>query len=404
MITIYKSTDSTSSVQQFRVPRYSRAYEVANLALPIIRKKGSERGRITRPQLLHHFKEQYGTRRYTATEFSYVWTFASEALKQQGLVAITEETLSQYLTGGGLTEQQIYNYGQWLSYTRIFEKHTKKNQGLYSQEEEDVWGKVGDYMDNEMPAVEAFKTAVGEVLGQEKAAQFYVGCKEKSLSQSREHRRKKRVELLQEDPSRARTVSNYDRLMEFYDGEKSKTRSVILDKLVQDYSTQYPKAMEQYPFGLYFALSKKEPKVVLREKLDSLMQSTPTQPKFDDYESNMFGSLSKSLKPISVRLVQYFDRGFEESEEQIRTLEEQIEGLVGLEKLRTISRVGGMRRGLEIVNARYKDRGTLRTLEEVGRDYEVKRQRIKQLEDRGLALLLEQPTIQELLSLDFWEI
>jgi len=411
MIPIYRPTSNTSSVEQFTVSRFNREYEFAVLGLPIIREVGNERGRITRPQLLHRLREQHGNFGVSVDTINYTWTLASRAIVQQGLVTKTEETLSIYLTKGRITELQIGNYGTWMSDSGIFIAHTKKNRGLYSQEEEDVWGKIADYMDNElpvddrMPAVEAVKTAVGEVLGQEKAAQFYVGYKVKNRSINFERYRKKRAELLQEDPSKSFGSVDYDVFMRLYTRIGSKVpleiRSRVLDKLVHDYFKQHFEAMENYPFDLYFALSANEPEAVLRVKFDSLMKSTPTQAKFDDYGSTLYSSFRRSLEPVSARLVEYFDRGFEESED--RTLEDQIDDLHGL--IRTERQISTMKRNLEIVRARYKDSGTLRTLEEIGRDKGgVSREAIRQSEGKGIGHLREQPTIQELLALDFWEI
>jgi len=406
MISIYKATGSTSSLQQFQVTRFRKEYDLADLALKVIR----ERGSITRPQfmrLYYQFRELDPTYTYANSTISGAWTRVSRVMEQQGLIEIIDETLSQYLTGGRLTNNQILNCETLLTNSGIFKKHGKNNKGLYSREEEEVFGKIGKYVSDGIGSVEAIRLAVNDVLGEEKTAQFNEwyknNSKEMAIRESAS-RREKRAGELREDTSRVRYITDYDTIMGFYDGEESKTHEVILDKLVQDYSKQYPEATKNYPFGLYFALSPNESEAVLRRKFNDLMQSTPTQARFAGYEGTVFGSVKESLEAISTRIVKYLDRGFEESVNQVRTLEDQIEDLQEPAKNRTKNEIDRMKHQLEIVRTLYKDSGTLRTLEEVGREYGVTKERIRQLKDEGLNLLRRQPTIQELLSLDFLEI
>ncbi len=406
MIIIYRATNYEPDLQPIPVGRYSMPNVVADLALRIIR----EEEKIPRPRLMQKLREQYNIHRYAVPMLGKVLSHVLKTMEQQGLVERTEETLEQYLTDGKLTNNQVGNVRNWLMESEIFESHREEGKfRVYTAEQEAVFGKIGEYADNGVGLVEATRSAVKDVLGQEKAIQFWTWYRnnvKERVAQARESRIGKRAEELREDPSRSLRYVDYDVFMKMYDRINSEvplqTRSRTLDKLVQDYSKQHPKAMKQYPFGLYFALSPDKPETSLRRKLNVLMQSTPTQARFADYEGTIFSSVRESLKPISARLVEYFDRGFEESERQIKTLEEQIEGLGGREKRHTI-RVGGMKRGLETIKARYKDNGALRTLEEVGGE-KRKRELMRKSESKGLELLQGQPTIQEILSLDFWQI
>lgn len=405
MITIYKATNNDSELKPIQNNRSARANVVADLALGIIRAEG----KIPRVRLLANLRAQYEIHRYSNGALSNLFPGVSKDLEQQGLIERTEETLEQYLTGGKLTYNQIQNYRSWIVEQRILEGHLVKGRlGYYSPEEETIFGKIGEYVSNGVSSVEAIKLAIGEVLGEQKAAQFYEGLNKGRGPKNVEYRRKKRTEVLQEDPSKVSRTTDYDKIMVVYDDPTYRTLSdahgVILDRVDDDFWQQHREFIREYPFDLYFALSPAEPKAILREKLDSLMQSTPTA-RFADYESTIFGSIRKSLEQISARLVVYSDRGFEESEEQIMTLEKQIDDLQEGAKWNTKRQIGGMKRSLELVKARYKDSGILITQVEIGQQRgRISKQAINIAEAKGLELLREQPTIQELLSLHFWEI
>lgn len=407
MVTVYRATNYEPDLQPIQVSKYSRSNVVADLALRIIK----EEEKIPRTRLMQRLSGQYEVHGYAVRTLDDVLSHVLRTMEQQGLIVKSEETPEQYLTYGKLTYNQVKYVGYLLVASEIFESPRKKGKfGVYTLEYEAVFRKVGEYVDNGVALVEATRSAVKDVLGQEKAIQFYNWYRkdvEEVVAHAKGSRIEKRTEELREDPSRSLGQLDYDVFMTMHDCINSEVplpiRSRTLDKLVQDFSKQHPTATKDYPLDLYFALSPDKPEAILRRKLNVLMQSAPTQARFADYEDTIFKSLVESLEPISARLIEHFDRGFEESEKQIKTLEEQIEGLGGPEKWHTILRVRGMKRGLETVKARYKDSGALRTLEEVGGE-RSKRQVIRNSESKGLELLRGQPTIQEILSLDFWQI
>jgi len=414
MIT-YKVTNNDLNLQPIEVPNYKRANDIAQLVVGMIRDGALNGETVTQAKLLHGLREKQNIHRYAPQSIKDVARYVLNGLEQQGFIEITEETLEQYLTEGKLTHNQLHNAQVWLTESKIFESHNVKGKrGFYSQEEEKVYGKIGDYVHEGYGFVKAIRSAVNGVLGEGKTTQFGIWYKnyvKERSAQDSESKIKRRVEELQTDPSSfgkfTASIIDYNALMRLYSTiatAPSQTKKTVLDKLVSNYSTQYPTAMKDYPFGLYIALSRKGSEAILREKINALMQSATTQPRFADYKSAMFDNLSESLKDVSVRIIEYLDRGFEESEEQIKTLEEQIKDLQGQERRVTRNKVRRMKSGLEIVRARYKDSGKIRVLEEIGQEKGVTRESIRQLEEKGLAPLLEQNSIQEILSLDFWDI
>lgn len=398
MVSYYRATESTAKIKPVK-SNFRKANDIANLALAIIR----EEGEISKKGLIKKFDLHRSNLGYSNSTFDIVLGYAATSLSKQRLIEIL--TFEQYIANGHLTTQQIVNYSKWLRHAGIMKGHGHQNAGEYTKEELKVFRKIGDYKSQGVSIVDAIKSSLREVLGEDSVKKFgewYEQRVREHLAAFRASRRLHITSLIKQQKPTLVTIRDLDIYTTLYDDSKYRrnpkgklmhVHNTLLERLVKDFSNQYAFS-RQYPFNLYFKLSEKDPKAEIKNKIDALMQSTPTQNEFLAYENAIFRSPRASLDDSKSKLEYYLEEGFREAEQSIEALA----------SITHRGRKSNFRKYLEIVTARYNETNQKRTLEEIGQEMEVWRETIRQLEAKGLALLRAQPAIQRLLSYGFWEI
>lgn len=375
---------------------YNGASDVAHLVLEML----NHEGEIHRPQLMRMLKKEKLIHRIPDTRLSAALNEVMGKLTRQRVVEAL--TLEQYVAGGNLTAIQIHNYRMWLRYAGLAETHRGgEKQGCYSQDELSIFRKTGEYVAMSVPPLNALRQSVNDALGENKLQQFnewYQRWKTESCKRAIQTRNEIKPERILAGELSPRRIQHFDVCMTFYEdaeyrrepeGRLAHVHDAILEKLVRDYSRQYSFA-KQYPLNLYFALPGTNPAQELRAGLDAKMQSAPPTKKFMDYETAIFGGVQDSLGKLIPRLKEYLEKGFDESNAYIA-------GLAGLKQQRHSIQ------GLEIVEARYKNRGKTIPSQNIAHE-KNKIWKVRGWESRGIRLLIKQHSIQELLSMRFWEI
>lgn len=400
----YRATASNSEFQSVQ-SRLRRTNDIASLALTIIR----EHGEVSRRKLVGiidaHKTDAW---RYSSGTVEHAVNEAISSLSGQGLVEML--SFEQYVANGLLTKQQIANYATWLKYAGITIGHGHQNLGEYIREELQVFRRIGYYVSlyPDLSKVDAIKNSIRDVFGGDKAKKFEEWYKQylsEKATSKKESTRLSRLKLIKIQLPPIVTIWDLDTYISFYNdvlyrsepqGKLAHVHAALLERITVDFFRQN-QFTRQYPSNLYFVLSEKDSKAETRKRIDALMQSTPTQNSFVDYKNIIFERLTESLSGLVSKLQTYLEEGFREGGKSIQAID--------------ISKGSGTRlkpiaitRGLEIVRARYSADDVI-TLENIGQEKGgVTRERIRQLEAKGLEWLREQPSIQRLLSMEFSEI
>ena len=360
--------------------------------------------RISSPELVQRLKQLNGLSGYSERKLLKYSTDAANILGKKGRLKMA--SFEDYVANGYLTRRQIDNYRSRLRYAGITPGH-RGNSGVYTKEEIAIFTRMGYLRSRGASFVDAMLESVREVLGDSKAMQFerwHEKNKKHVVSRQGKLRRAKTAEDIRNGKIIPTTIYHFDACIVVYNDtayrdnparHHKQMHDVILERLVADYARRYHFA-RRYPFSLYFELSGKQPSEEMQLKLDELMMQSHPKRTFADYETHIFGKVADSLDGLASRLEQKFETGFAESERGVRFLFIDAEGRK-LHKLRFLMQC------LRNVMSRYKTGGGRKTLADIGGGIK-QREKMRQWEARGLQLLREQPSIERLLSSEFWEI
>ena len=299
---------------------------------------------------------------------------------------IKQTQLKQLIEETGLNEIQIDNYRRWLRGAGIFPSHKLYKDGQYSKEEVNVLRQIGKYV-QEYRIIDSVKLSLKDIYGKDSLQlEDFVswwGQFLKEQSSLRKKTRKLKREIFIKENLNSNNIKltsrDYDTIIQMYDNgaypHLSKLRNIISEKLVTDFLSLKKDMFKSYPLDLYFAIFPSErgciTRTYIKSKFRELISDSAHAQTFNEYEKNVFDAYIYSFNEIIKKVAESFK--------------------VALEKLHKENE-----RKAEIIEKRYVQHGKLRSLEIIGEELGITRERVRQLEDKGIKILKTYTEINDL--------
>ncbi len=350
---------------------------------------------------------------------------AVEALVRRGAVQKeAANSFKDFAAQFGLTSQQFANYYRLLVYAGIFPANTHQHRMAYQPEVADVFNAAKQLYQNGVSYTEAFGVGIGAVFGNEKRRQFEESLRRNAEKRISERKRKRSLMIASEIAASGKIPSTtyliryavmLEALADGRQADAAKLRESLEETVLYNWTAagNYTQVIMSFPATLYFALKggfkvkyKKQRRYgqkrydrkgwtfpeEIRTSVRAAMEAAPLSETFEGYERSVHAGISEfwrcTAESIRAPLQEILDSVVEQAQKMLRESDD-------CEIRRTAKSLLG---DFELLNARYVAGGRMKTLEEVGREYGITRECVRQHEAKALERLRGIPEVKEMLG------
>ncbi len=320
----------------------------------------------------------------------------------------------------GLSRNQFINYSRWLVLAGLRPAHTHRGAMSYDATDMAIFGKLKEFRDAGMSFSGGLAEAVREVVGEEGRRRLvawrkeFVGYRAKRKRESRLKAVLEEIAEAGDATARVREFSPLTRVSLLGSGNEriaAAARQSLLEHLVDCWRDERGSQLNSYPVGLYLALccKSRQPNTrqqgVMRNVSGKLfydmsflvkreisavvqvgMRIAPVSGSFKSYKEAVYSCVFEYWGMVADAVREPLGNAFDASLEEFGAFAEPLSGS---------RRVPKEARWLAVVGARYGG-GRIQTLEELGMQLGVTRERVRQIENKGLELLRSQGEVSGL--------